>query len=68
MVAIFELCWMDPIIDFLVEDRVPDNEKEAGRVRWIATQYWLSAKRKLYRRSFGGPYLQCLPPARLMSS
>ena len=20
-------CWMDPIIDFLVEDRVPDNEK-----------------------------------------
>ena len=27
------LCWMDLIIDFLIEDRVPDDEKEANRVR-----------------------------------
>ena len=27
------LCWMDLIIDFLTEDRVPDDEKEANRVR-----------------------------------
>ena len=25
-------CWMDPIIDFLAEDRVPNDEKEANRV------------------------------------
>ena len=51
---------MDPIIDFLAEDQVLDDEKEANRVRQVASQYWLSANRKLYRRSFGGPYLLCL--------
>ena len=28
-----EPCWMDPIIDFLAEDRVPNDEKEANKVR-----------------------------------
>lgn len=32
MVAISEPCWMDPIIEFLAEDRVPTDEKEANRV------------------------------------
>ena len=41
-------CWMDPIIDFLAEDRVLDDEKEANRVRRVAIRYWLSADRKLY--------------------
>ena len=53
---------MDPIIDFLAEDRVPNNEKEADRVRRVATRYWLSTDCKLYQRSFEGPYLQCLNP------
>ncbi|XP_075663237.1 uncharacterized protein LOC142632783 [Castanea sativa] len=52
---------MDSIIDFLVEDQVPTDEKEAVRECRVAARYWLSADRKLYRRSFGGPYLQCLP-------
>ena len=26
-------CWMGPIISFLAEDQVPDDEKEANRVR-----------------------------------
>ena len=26
-------CWMDPIINFLAEDRVPADEKEAKKVR-----------------------------------
>lgn len=30
-VIVFEPCWMDPIIDFLVEDHVPTDEKEAKR-------------------------------------
>ena len=50
-------CWMDPIINFLAEDRVSDNEKEAKKIRQLASRYWLSADCKLYRRSFGGPYL-----------
>ena len=52
-------CWMDPIIDFLVEDRVLDDEKEASRIRRV-TRYWLLADCILYWRSFGGPYLLCL--------
>ena len=51
---------MDSIIGFLAEDRVPDDENEANKVRWITSAYWLLADRKLYRRSFGGPYLLCL--------
>ena len=50
-------CWMDPIIDFLVEDRVPADEKKAKKVCRVATRYWLSIDRKLYQRSFKGPYL-----------
>ena len=32
-------CWMDPIIDFLVEDRVPNDENEANRIRRMAPRY-----------------------------
>ena len=59
------LCWMDPIIEFLAEDRIPDDESEAKKIRRIASRYWLLADRKLYRRSFGGPYLLCLHPGKL---
>ena len=31
----------------------------------MATWYWLSANRKLYWRSFGGPYLLCLHPEKV---
>ena len=55
-------CWMDPVINFLAEDRVLDDKKEAEKVHQTATRYWLFADRKLYGRSFGGPYLQCLHP------
>ena len=57
VVAMAEPCWMDPIIDFLAKDRVPADEKKADKVHRVAIRYWLSANRKLYRRSFGGPYL-----------
>ncbi|XP_050258808.1 uncharacterized protein LOC126703779 [Quercus robur] len=60
LVTTAEPCWMDLIIDFLAEDLVQANEKEVEKVRWATAQYWLSADRKLYRRSFEGPYLQCL--------
>ena len=37
VVSIAEPCWMDPIIDFLVKDRIPDDEKEASKVCRIAS-------------------------------
>ena len=32
-VSVVEPCWMDPIVDFLAEDCMLDDEKEASRVR-----------------------------------
>jgi len=60
MISTTRPCSMDPIIDLLAKDRVPDDEKEAKKIRRVASRYWLSANRKLYWRSFGGPYLLCL--------
>ena len=54
VVAMSKSCWKDPIINFLAEDRVPNDEKEATRVCRVAAQYLLSADHKLYRKSFGG--------------
>lgn len=56
---------MDPIIEFLAEDRVSNDEKEVERVHRIAAMYWLSEDRRLYWRSFGGPYLLCLHPSKV---
>ena len=56
---------MDSIVDFLAEDRILDDEKKASKVRWVASRYWLLADKKLYRRSFGGPYLLCLHPGKV---
>ena len=61
-VRVSEPCWMDPIIDFLVEDHVPNNEKEAKRICGTAARYWLFEDQRLYQRSFGGLYLLCLHP------
>ena len=57
LVTTVELYWMDLIIDFLAEDRVPADEKEVEKVCRTAAGYWLFTDRKLYRRSFDGPYL-----------
>ncbi|XP_075659130.1 uncharacterized protein LOC142629010 [Castanea sativa] len=62
-VTIAERCWIDPIIDFLADNRALEDEKEAAKVRRTAARYWLPADRKLYRRLFEGPYLQCLCPS-----
>ena len=62
MMSMANPCWMNPIIDFIAEDKVPDDEKEAKKIRRVASRYWLSTDCKLYRRSFTGPYLLCLHP------
>ena len=58
-------CWMDSIVDFLAEDHVLEDENEASRIHRVAPRYWLSVDHKLYRRSFGGPYLLCLHPEKV---
>ena len=39
VVSTAEPYWMDPIVDFLAEDHIPDDEKEASKVCQIAFRY-----------------------------
>ena len=39
MVSMANPCWMNSIIDFLAEDKVLDNEKEAKKIRRVAPRY-----------------------------
>ena len=54
--------WMDPVMQFLKEDILPEEKIEADKIRKKATSYWLSEDSKLYRPSFSGPYLLCVHP------
>ena len=53
---------MDPISLFLERDMLPKKKSEAEKVRRKAPRFWLSEDRKLYKRSFSGPYLLCVHP------
>ena len=52
--------WMDPISLFLERDILPEEKSETKKVRKKAPHFWLSGDRKLYKRSFSGPYLLCV--------
>ena len=54
--------WMDSISLFLEIDILPEEKSEAEKVRRKAHRFWLSKDRKLYKRSFSGPYLLCVHP------
>ena len=53
---------MDPIIQFLSKDVLPEDKSDAEKIRRKAPQFWLSEDQKLYKRSFSGPYLLCIHP------
>ena len=51
---------MDFISLFLEKYILPGEKSEAEKVRRKAHRFWLSEDRKLYKRSFSGPYLLCI--------
>ena len=53
---------MDPILLFLERDILPEEKSKAEKVRRKAPRFLLSEDRKLYKRSFSGPYLLCVHP------
>ena len=53
---------MDPILKFLESDILPEEKVEAEKIRRKAPRFWLSEDKKLYKRSFSGPYLLCVHP------
>ena len=54
--------WMDPIIQFLSKDVLPEDKSEVEKIRRKAPRFWLSEDQKLYKRSFSRPYLLCIHP------
>ena len=57
--------WMDAISLFLERDVLPVEKSEADKIRRKAPRFWLSEDKKLYKRSFSGPYLLCVHPKAL---
>ena len=59
--------WMDLILMFLQRDVFPEEKSEVEKVRRKAPRFWISEDKKLYKRSFSGPYLLCVHPDALES-
>ena len=53
---------MDAVSLFLEKDVLPEEKSKADKVWRKAPWFWLSKDRKLYKRSFSGPYLLCVHP------
>nr|XP_025617051.1 uncharacterized protein LOC112709377 [Arachis hypogaea] len=53
--------WLDPIIDFLENSKLPDNEKDAKKLRREAARYAI-IQGQLFRKGFNHPLLKCLHP------
>ncbi|GJS62929.1 reverse transcriptase domain-containing protein [Tanacetum coccineum] len=53
--------WMTPIIEYLRDETLTDDRKEASKLRIKARQYEL-LEGILYRRSFLKPWLRCVRP------
>ena len=54
--------WMDAIVAFLKEGKLPEDHKEAHKIRLKSARFSLTAEGHLYRRSFTGPLLRCVHP------
>ena len=55
--------WMDPILNYLKNNKLPEDRKAADLIKRKAPKYWVSGEGSLYKRSFSGPYLLCVHPA-----
>ncbi|XP_025635562.1 uncharacterized protein [Arachis hypogaea] len=53
--------WMDPITDFLENDKLPDDEKAAKALRREAAKYAI-IQGQLFKKGLSQPLLKCLHP------
>ena len=54
-----EPCWMDPIWDYIIDGSLPDDPKEAAKIRARSTMF-TNHKGSLYKRGFFTPILKCI--------
>ena len=51
--------WMDPIWDYIIDGRLPDDPKEASKIRTRSARF-TNHKGSLYKRGFFTPILKCI--------
>ena len=51
--------WMDPIWDYIIDERLPDDPKEAAKVRTRSARF-TNHKGSLYKRGFFTSILKCI--------
>ena len=51
--------WMDPIWDYIIDGRLPDDLKEASKIRTRSARF-TNHKGSLYKRGFFTPILKCI--------
>ena len=54
-----EPSWMDPIWDYITDERLPDDPKEAAKIRTSSSRF-TNHKGSLYKRGFFTPILKCI--------
>ena len=57
--VMFEPSWMDPIWDYLVEGLLPNDPKEASKLRTRYARFTIH-RGALYKRGFFTPVLKCI--------
>ena len=55
----FEPSWMDPIWDYIIDGSLPDDPKEAAKIRTRSARF-TNHKGSLYKRGFFTPILKCI--------
>ena len=55
----FEPSWMDPIWDYIIDGSLPDDQKEAAKIRTRSARF-TNHKGSLYKRGFFTPILKCI--------
>ena len=50
---------MDPIWDYIIDGRLPDDPKEAAKIRTRSSRF-TNHKGSLYKRGFFTPILKCI--------
>ncbi|XP_052195975.1 uncharacterized protein LOC127803624 [Diospyros lotus] len=56
-----EPSWMDPLLSYLREEKLPEDDSEAREVKRKARNFVIVGG-ELYRRSFSQPLLKCIRP------
>ena len=54
-----ESSWMEPIWDYIIDGRLPDDPKEAAKIRTRSARF-TNHKGSLYKRGFFTPILKCI--------